>query len=51
VAVTSLLLGSGIPEIIDAPVQNNPNNPRNQHAQDEYNRTAIQVMPQSVSLC
>ncbi|KAK9915884.1 hypothetical protein WJX75_005651 [Coccomyxa subellipsoidea] len=43
VAVTSLLLGSGIPGIIDAPIQDNPNNPRNQHAQDVYNHTAIQV--------
>lgn len=44
VAVTSLLLGSGIPNIIDVPIQDNPNNPRNQHAQDVYNHTAIQVM-------
>ncbi|EIE25728.1 sulfate permease [Coccomyxa subellipsoidea C-169] len=43
VAVTSLLLGSGIPNIIDAPIQDNPNNPRNQHAQDVYNHAAIQV--------
>lgn len=43
VAVTSLLLGSGIPGIIDAPVQDNPNDPKNQHAQDVYNHAAIQV--------
>ena len=42
-AVTSLLLGSGIPGIIDAPVQFDPNNPHNQHAQDVYNHAAIQV--------
>lgn len=42
-AVTSLLLGSGIPGIIDAPVQDNPNDPKNQHAQDVYNHAAIQV--------
>lgn len=43
VAVTSLLLGSGIPGIIDAPVQFDPNNPHNRHAQDVYNHAAIQV--------
>ena len=42
-AVTSLLLGSGIPGIIDAPVQFDPNNPHNRHAQDVYNHAAIQV--------
>ena len=41
--MTSLLLGSGIPGIIDAPVQDNPNDPKNQHAQDVYNHAAIQV--------
>ena len=44
VAVTSLLLGSGLPGIIDAPVQDNPNDPKNQHAQDVYNHAAIQVI-------
>ena len=43
VAVTSLLLGSGIPGIIDAPVQDNPNDPKNPHAQQVYNHAAIQV--------
>ena len=42
-AVTSLLLGSGIPGIIDAPVQDDPNNPHNAHAQQVYNHAAIQV--------
>ena len=41
--MTSLLLGSGIPGIIDAPVQDNPNDPKNQHAQNVYNHAAIQV--------
>ena len=43
VAVTSLLLGSGIPGIIDAPVQDDPNNPHNAHAQQVYNHAAIQA--------
>ena len=43
VAVTSLLLGNGLGDTIDAPIQSNPNNPVNQRAQDEYNHAAIQV--------
>ena len=53
-AVTSLLLGSGIPGIIDAPVQFDPNNPHNPHAQEVYNHAAIQVWPHAacaVHLC
>ena len=51
VAVTSLLLGSGLPGIIDAPVQDNPNDPKNQHAQDVYNHAAIQVHHTSAPSC
>ena len=43
VAVTSLLLGANLSGIIDAPIQDDPNNPHNQHAQDLYNHAAIQV--------
>ncbi|KAK9819516.1 hypothetical protein WJX74_003191 [Apatococcus lobatus] len=43
VAVTSLLLGSNIKDIIDAPVQDNPNEPHNQYAQDQYNTACTQV--------
>lgn len=43
VAVTSLLLGNGLGDTIDAPIQANPNNPVNQLAQDEYNHSAVQV--------
>ena len=43
VAVTSLLLGNGLPRVIDAPLQLNPNSPVNQYAQDEYNHAAIQA--------
>ena len=43
VAVTSLLLGNGLPDAIDAPVQSDPNNPHNQFAQDQYNKAAIEV--------
>lgn len=43
VAVTSLILGSNLPDAIDAPVQADPNNPVNQRAQDQYNKAAIEV--------
>ena len=43
VAVTSLLLGSNVKDIIDAPIQDNPNTPHNQYAQDQYNQTCTQV--------
>ena len=51
VAVTSLLLGSGLPGIIDEPVQDNPNDPKDRHAQDVYNHAAIQVLHASASSC
>ena len=44
VAVTSLLLGQGLGNTIDAPIQANPNKPADQQAQDEYNHAAIQVL-------
>lgn len=44
VAVTSLLLGHGLGDAIDGPIQANPNTPVNQKAQDEYNHAAIQVL-------
>ena len=43
VAVTSLLLGSGLKDTITSPVQADPNNPANPAAQMEYNMAAIQV--------
>eukprot|EP00884_Botryococcus_braunii_P008427 jgi/Botrbrau1/17586/Bobra.0166s0028.1 len=43
VAVTSLLLGSGLEDTVDVPIQTNPNNPANPQAQQEYNEAAIQV--------
>lgn len=43
VAVTSLLLGSGLPNTINSPIQSNPNNPLDPLAQAEYNEAAIQV--------
>jgi len=43
VAVTSLLLGSGLPSVINAAVQVDPNNPSDPFAQAEYNQAAIQV--------
>ena len=43
VAVTSLLLGNGLSDTIDGPIQANPNQPVNQKAQDEYNHAAIEV--------
>lgn len=43
VAVTSLLLGSGLKDLISSDVQPDPNNPINPEAQMEYNMAAIQV--------
>ncbi|KAK9853863.1 hypothetical protein WJX84_006158 [Apatococcus fuscideae] len=43
VAVTSLLLGSNIKDIIDAPIQDNPNTPHNAYAQEQYNIACTQV--------
>lgn len=43
VAVTSLLLGSGLKDTINSPVQADPNNPTDPEAQREYNMAAIQV--------
>ena len=44
-AVTSLLLGNGLPDAISAPIQLDPNNPKNAYAQEQYNMAAIQVRP------
>eukprot|EP00668_Euglena_longa_P046211 GGOE01061895.1.p1 GENE.GGOE01061895.1~~GGOE01061895.1.p1 ORF type:complete len:785 (+),score=210.54 GGOE01061895.1:32-2386(+) len=44
VAVTSMVLGSGLPDTISPwPVQSNPNSPANPEAQKQYNYAAIQV--------
>lgn len=43
VAVTSLLLGSGLKDTISSDVQADPNNPADPEAQMEYNMAAIQV--------
>ena len=43
VAVTSLLLGSGLKNLISSDVQADPNNPADPAAQMEYNMAAIQV--------
>ena len=52
VAVTSLILGNGLGDTIDAPIQANPNAPVNQRAQDEYNHAAIQAShPHPPCLC
>lgn len=51
VAVTSLLLGNGLPDTIDAPVQSDPNNPHNQYAQDQYNKAAIEVWTRHAENC
>lgn len=45
VAVTSLLLGSGLQDTVDVPIQTNPNKPANPAAQQVYNVAAIQVLP------
>ena len=45
VAVTSLLLGSGLKDLISSEVQSEPNNPKDPEAQMEYNMAAIQVCP------
>lgn len=42
-AVTSLLLGSGLKDLISSDVQPDPNNPADPAAQMEYNMAAIQV--------
>ena len=43
VAVTSLLLGEGLPKVVGLPEQEDPNNPENPDIQAIYNRTAIQA--------
>lgn len=43
VAVTSLLLGTGLKDLISSEVQADPNNPVDPAAQMEYNMAAIQV--------
>ena len=48
VAVTSLLLGSGLKDTISSDVQADPNNPTDPAAQMEYNMAAIQVCPQTL---
>ena len=49
VAVTSLLLGSGLKDTITSAVQADPNNPSDPAAQMEYNMAAIQVCISSLS--
>ncbi len=49
VAVTSLLLGSGLKDTITSAVQADPNNPADPAAQMEYNMAAIQVCISSSS--
>ena len=48
--MTSLLLGNGLPDAISAPVQLDPNNPKNAYAQEQYNMAAIQVLLSSACL-
>ncbi|KAK9843672.1 hypothetical protein WJX81_001934 [Elliptochloris bilobata] len=43
VAVTSLLLGEGLPKVVGLPEQEDPNNPAHPEIQRIYNHTAIQV--------
>ena len=43
VAVTSLLLGEGLPKVVGLPEQEDPNNPAEPDIQAVYNRTAIQA--------
>ena len=43
VAVTSLLLGEGLPKVVGLPEQEDPNNPEEPDIQAVYNRTAIQA--------
>lgn len=45
VAVTSLLLGDGLPRVVRLPEQINPNNPSDPAVQMRYNHTAIQARP------
>lgn len=42
-AVTSLLLGEGLPKVVGLPEQEDPNNPEHPEIQAIYNRTAIQA--------
>ena len=42
-AVTSLLLGEGLPKVVGLPEQEDPNNPAEPEIQAIYNRTAIQA--------
>ena len=42
-AVTSLLLGEGLPKVVGLPEQEDPNNPAEPHIQAVFNRTAIQA--------
>lgn len=43
VAVTSMLLASGLSDIFGGNINSDPNNPADPELQDEYNRAAIQV--------
>eukprot|EP01012_Entosiphon_sulcatum_P019548 TRINITY_DN2444_c0_g1_i1.p1 TRINITY_DN2444_c0_g1~~TRINITY_DN2444_c0_g1_i1.p1 ORF type:complete len:820 (+),score=110.82 TRINITY_DN2444_c0_g1_i1:35-2494(+) len=43
VAVTSLLLGTGLQDMFDGKINDNPNDPKDICLQDNYNRAAIQV--------
>lgn len=45
VAVTSLLLGEGLPKVVGLPEQEDPNTPEHPEIQAIYNRTAIQACP------
>jgi hypothetical protein len=49
VAVTSLLLGTGLKDVVDAPIQADPNAPTDPEAQTEYNQAAIQVRSADVT--
>lgn len=43
VAVTSLILGSGLPGVVDVPQQADPNKPDDPAAQLVFNKAAIEV--------
>lgn len=49
VAVTSLLLGEGLPRITGLPEQEDPNNPAEPDIQRQINRAAIQARPREAS--
>ena len=49
VAVTSLLLGEGLPRVTGLPEQEDPNNPAEPDIQRQINRAAIQARPREAS--